>query len=242
LKNIVSAFCLLILLLGCASSTSSSDPAYVDLFKRLTAQADKGNPEVEYHLGMFYNNGLGTARDNHLAYQYFSKAAEKGNALAAYKVGCYLDGQFPGVVPIDTEQALKYKLIAAEAGYSLAQLEVGSYFGKKGDIRNAVVWWERAARQGNFSATAYLAHYFSGPESPDRVKGLELLLLMKERMPQPTKELVAKIATVQENLSAQESADVERRRALWTKEPTSLSMIAAAGAKAAIPLLESLEK
>ncbi len=77
---------------------------------------------------MLFNNGIGVAQDNRRAFALFQAAAEAGDPLAAYKVGCYHAGQFPGVVPQDEEQALRYKLVAAEAGYSLAQVDVANIY------------------------------------------------------------------------------------------------------------------
>ncbi|MFG6430357.1 hypothetical protein [Roseateles sp. LYH14W] len=78
------------------------------MFARLSALAPNGNAEVKYNLGMFLNNGIGTAQDNVAAFRYFTEAAEAGHPLAAYKVGCYLAGQFLGVVPVNQADALKF--------------------------------------------------------------------------------------------------------------------------------------
>lgn len=54
---------------------------------------------------MFLNNGIGTHRDNKAAFRYFSEAAEAGDVLASYKVGCYYAGQFKDVFPLDEQSA-----------------------------------------------------------------------------------------------------------------------------------------
>ena len=214
------------------------------LFARLSALAPSGNAEVKYYLGMFLNNGIGTARDNKAAYKYFTEAAESGHELAAYKVGCYLAGQFPNTVPVDETEALKFKLRAAEAGYELAQYDVGMRFGKKRDIQNAVLWWERASRQGNLEATAYLANYFSHPSSPnpDLVKAHALALLLKSMMPEPTKELLAHITQLETKLSAEQKVESDAFRAAWPKGKTPLTLKAQTGFNALPALLTSLER
>jgi len=214
------------------------------MFARLSALAPSGNAEVKYNLGMFLNNGIGTARDNKAAFKYFSEAAESGHELAAYKVGCYLAGQFPGTVPVDEAEALKFKLRAAEAGYDLAQYDVGMRFGKKRDIQNAVLWWERASRQGNLEATAYLANYFSNPSSPnpDLVKGHALALLLKAMSPEPTKELLSHIAHLETKLSAEQRLESDAFRASWPTGKTPLTLKAQTGFSSIPALLISLER
>lgn len=224
------------------SLAHAADPSPETLFKRLNALAATGNADVKYNLGMFLNNGIGTAQDNKAAFRYFVEAAESGSELAAYKVGCYYAGQFAGIVATDEDSALKYKLKAAEAGYDLAQLDAGMHFGRKGDVANALLWWERASRQVNAAATAYLAHYFSGNVSPDKTKGLALLLLLKERMPTSTKEMLDRIAALESQLSSEEKLEAKRIRSSWFEGPTPLTAKARSGFAAVPALLASLEK
>ena len=115
------------------SAAMAEDLSNEAMFSRLSALASGGNAEVKYNLGMFLNNGIGKARDNKAAFQYFSEAAESGHELASYKVGCYLAGQFPGTVPVNETAAHKFKLRAAEAGYDLAQFDAGCTL-RKGEI------------------------------------------------------------------------------------------------------------
>ncbi len=213
------------------------------IFKRLSELASNGNAEIKYHLGMFLNNGIGTPQDTKRAFQLFSESAELGNQLAAYKVGCYLAGQFPGTVPVNEVEALKFKLRAAEAGYDLAQHDVGIYYGKKRDIQNALIWWERASRQGNVAATAYLANYYSNPASPapDLVRSYALAVLLKSMAPEPTKELLAHIAQLEAKLSAEQKTEAEAFRASWLTGKTPLSLQAQAGLGATRALLSSFD-
>ena len=86
----------------------------------MLALANKGDAEAQYHVGMMYNNGIGTQQDTKQAFEWFQKSASADDPLGAYKLGCYYAGQGAGVVEADPNEALKYKLIAAKAGYSLA--------------------------------------------------------------------------------------------------------------------------
>ncbi|HEY0953172.1 MAG TPA: hypothetical protein VGE36_00340 [Roseateles sp.] len=236
-RALVLAACL------CAGAVQATAPASNEaLFQRLSALAPAGNAEVAYNLGMFLNNGIGTARDNVAAFRYFSQAAEAGHALAAYKVGCYYAGQFRDVVPVDAALALKFKLRAAEAGYDLAQRDVGAYQGKTGDTAQALAWFERAARQGDAASTALLAQHFAGDASPDKVKGLALLKLLKERMPQPSAQLLERIAAVEAGLTADQRGAAEREKSSWGSDPTPLTRQARGGMAQVPALLAALEQ
>lgn len=106
---------------------------------------------------MVYNNGIGVTKDPRRAFEYFKAAAEAGDPLGAYKLGCYYAGQFPGAVPPDEALALKYKLVAAEAGYSLAQDDVATIYLRRDDYAHAMPWLLAAGRQGNGHALYNLA-------------------------------------------------------------------------------------
>ena len=121
-----------------------------DLARRLEQRAAAGNAEAGYHLGMLYNNGIGVAKDPRRAFALFQAAAKAGDPLAHYKVGCYHAGQFGAdIAPIDEGEALRHKLVAAEAGYRLAQLDVANLYAGRKDYARALPWYEAAARQGD---------------------------------------------------------------------------------------------
>ena len=101
-------------------------------FNAMVALANKGDAEAQYHVGMMHNNGIGTQKDPRQAFEWFQKSAASNDPLGAYKLGCYYAGQFEGVVPTDANEALKYKLIAAKAGYALAQHDVALLYGQTG--------------------------------------------------------------------------------------------------------------
>lgn len=211
------------------------------MFKRLSALSSTSNADVKYNIGMFLNNGIGTSRNNKAAFQYFSEAADAGNELAAYKVGCYFAGQFPGTVPTDMASALKFKLRAAEAGYDLAQYDAGLTLWKKGETEHALIWLERASRQANVQATTFLARYFSSPSSPDKIKGYALVQILKTLVPNPDKEFLDHIARLDTQFSNAEKSEADTIRASWVTGLTPLSLHARIGIKAVPELLRSLE-
>jgi TPR repeat protein len=150
------------------------------LHNRLESLAQQGNAEATYHLGMIYHLGLeGVTRDYRRAFEHFRRAADGGDPLGAYKVGCYYAGQGEGTVPPDAERALRYKLIAAEAGYDLAQVDVARIYYDRGEHDRALHWLEIAARQGNSQgiggALVYRARGGPNPDGPRAWLYFELL-------------------------------------------------------------------
>eukprot|EP01035_Chromulina_nebulosa_P005819 gene5819-7880_t len=107
--------------------------------------ADKGNAEAQYHVGMMHHIGVGTPKNPLEAFKWFQKSTAAGDPLAAYKLGCYYDGQGAGVVVPSVVDALKYKRIAADAGYALAQNDVAVLYANDGKAAeemplNEAVW------------------------------------------------------------------------------------------------------
>ena len=157
------------LFLWAADPSAAQDAS---LSARLEAAATRGSTEAAYHLGMLYHLGLeGVARDPRRAFAYFRRAADGGDALGAYKVGCFYAGQGEGVVEPDEALALRYKLRAAEAGYVLAQTDVARIYHDREDADHAVQWLEAAARQGDAGAMMGALFYRSrnGPR-PDAAR------------------------------------------------------------------------
>lgn len=240
LPSALSLAALMALPLGLPVRAQGADLA--PLYQRLSALAPRGDAEVLYNLGMFLNNGLGVARDNRAAFAYFSQAAATGHALAAYKVGCYHAGQFPGVVPVNEAEALRYKRVAAEAGYALAQHDLGVMLVRRGEQAQGLVWLERAARQGEQQAQLTLAYLHSSQPQGDRVTALALMRLLQASMDKPTEAFMARLGSLQAELSEAQRVQAEQLRASWLTGPTPLTRQAKAGVSAVPALLAQLER
>ena len=91
-----------------------------------------------------------------------------GDPLAAYKLGCYYDDQGAGLVAKDAGQALKYKLIAAQAGYALAQQDVAALYAREGDVQSGLEWLEKSAAQGWSGGLMTLASVYNGAPGIER--------------------------------------------------------------------------
>jgi hypothetical protein len=134
------------------------------LFNLATKLANTGNALAQYNLGMMYNNGVGTPKDQAKAFDLFLKATTGGDPLGAFKLACYYDGQAPRAVKSDDVLSFKYYLVAAEAGYSLAQfLIVQKYFAQK-DMDKSLFWFKEAASQGHNRSMSSLFTLYSDPK------------------------------------------------------------------------------
>jgi TPR repeat protein len=139
MKFIALAFsCLLIFSMPANASEADS-------FNAMVVLANKGDAEAQYHVGMMHNNGIGTQKNPTQAFEWFQKSAASNDPLGAYKLGCYYDGQGAGIVTSDSNEALKYKLVSAKAGYALAQHDVAILYDRQGNAEEALKGGRRQA-------------------------------------------------------------------------------------------------
>lgn len=115
-----------------------------------------GSEDAESQLneGIRYYNGDGQAKDYKQAIYWFTKAADKGNAVAQSTLG-YIYHKGEGV-PQDHAQAINWYTKAAEQGNISAQRNLGVlYFNPDGapiDFDKAFHWFTKAAEQGDLAA------------------------------------------------------------------------------------------
>lgn len=221
------------LLMLCMMPLSAyADASDADTLRQLTALGERGSAAAQYHVGMFHNNGIGTAKDPRAAFRWFERAAAGGDALGHYKVGCYYAGQFPGAVEVDEAKALTAKTVAAEAGYSIAQGDVGNIYGKRSDWPQAVKWWAAAAEQGYAPAAYNLANAYQRgqgvPKDPD--KALTNMLIVARLTPEPMRpRLLPSIESIRGNMSPAQIAQAESAAAAWQARPSPLTLRAQRG-------------
>ena len=213
------------------------------LYEKLMELAQENNPEAQYHIGMFLNNGIGVSKNPKQAFEWFQKSAHHGDMLAAYKVGCYLAGQFGDVVPLDPALALDYKLKAAKAGYSLAQHDVALAYLKRKDYTNAVQWTQAAAAQGVPMALHNLAISYKEGAGVAKDKTLtysyfKLAKLLSEGKISPNAQV--SLDELKASMSAKEFEAAEQFVAQWKSEPTALSLQAKAGLQRAKGLVQAM--
>jgi uncharacterized protein len=205
-----------------------------DTFNAMVALANKGDAEAQYHVGMMHNNGIGTQKDPRQAFEWFQKSTASNDPLGAYKLGCYYAGQFAGVVTTDTNEALKYKLISAKAGYALAQHDVAVLYHRQGNSEEALKWWKMAADQGLPDALFSLSRSYSAGKGTPRDISLSYAYFKLSRVAPPKN--VNEMAGM---LSKPELEKAEKLVSEWKPQPTALTLKAKSGVRAAEELLKT---
>jgi TPR repeat protein len=139
-------------------------PWYRRLFRRpqkhslksTQAQADGGNAEAQFSLGLRFANGEGTALDYTRAAHWYLRAADQNHALAQFNLGV----MFAGGQGVDRDEAkaMMWTQRAAQQGDAGAQHSLGlshrraSFEGLSKDAREsnleAYKWFRLAAAQG----------------------------------------------------------------------------------------------
>jgi len=130
--------------------------AYTKLIEELSKQAQKGDGDAQFRLGLIYYYGRGITQDFTEALKWFKKAAEGGNIYAQHNVG-YMYEKGEGA-PQDYVEAAKWYLMAAERGNSQAQYVLGMFYekglGVPQDDVQALMWYNLSAARGDTRAKA----------------------------------------------------------------------------------------
>lgn len=221
---------LIVLLLASTATSWAKSPNEV-LFNKLAVRAAAGMANAQYNLGMLYNNGIGTPENPKLAFQWFEKAAAGGDPLGSYKVGCYYAGQFH-VVPPDGDKSLRFKLVAAKAGYVLAQHDVAIDYLTHGDFVDAAKWWQRAAQQGDVLALVVLgkAYKFGRGVPQNAAKSYAYLLKATKLVPkQQARQIKPLLDEQRKAIGLVAATQAEKVAAAWTPQPSALTKRAREG-------------
>ena len=98
---------------------ASMNKDYQKAAELLQKEAEKGNPQAQTNLGLFYENGQGVKQNNNKAVELYRKAAAQGYALAQSNLGnMYIQGKG---VKKDKRKAYLYWSEAAKGGDKNAQ-------------------------------------------------------------------------------------------------------------------------
>lgn len=217
------------LLLLISTATLASTSALVSALKE---KAQTNNGEASYHLGMLYNNGVGVDKSPAKALEWFKTSAQQDDPLGHYKLGCYYAGQFGQVegLTLSPEKALKHKMVAAEAGYSLAQYDVGAAMFRQGKTEESLKWTHRAAEQGYPNALSALAALYQQDGAPQYSdpKAYEALLKIQSMVP-ANAQLDSAIKAIGANLDESTRNSLQSELADWQPSPSELTQLAAAG-------------
>ena len=209
------------------------------LIAGLERLAEANNGEAIYYLGMAYHLGLDVPKDKAKALGLFRRSAELGDPLGAYKLGCYYDGQGDGVVAEDPDLALKYTLVAAEAGYALAEHDVALLYAGRKDFTLARAWLKKAAVQGwPVSLRAYASiHNGAAGVARDRAVAAAYFRLYAATSEAGEAHKIA-LAEFEDTLSAADKAREAEILAAYHPESTPLTLRGLAGQRAAQALVE----
>lgn len=249
----------------CAQASASINPYLkpssdqtLSLFTQTLALAHQNHVKAQYHLGMLLNNGMGgAARDPVQAFSWFKKAADGGDVLAQYKVGCYYAGQFAVEMKlsVDLEQALKFKLMAANGNYALAQHDVALMYAKQKDWQQAAYWSKRAADQGALNAILYYAtlvsHQDYGQFDPviawaygkiaSTLRELDLKSAQAQTANdlQADKNLQAFLDRLDANFTPEQRDAAHVKAKVWRAQPSAITLEAKRGVEALKSLLSA---
>jgi TPR repeat protein len=129
-----------------------------------------------YHRG-FYDQAIA----------WWTDAAAKGDADAAYHLGVeYMDGK-PNVVQRDYDMARKYHMQAATAGDARSMMDIGTMYeyglGVPADLVQAALWYERSANYGYGPAQYNLATLLETGDAgrKDEVEAFKFYLLAADQ-------------------------------------------------------------
>jgi uncharacterized protein len=136
--------------------------------------ADKGNIEAQKRLGYFYEIGVGVKRDWLEAAKWYSKAGEAGDESAVASLGGI--GRNWRIMTQTDMNPILYELVkkAATKGNVTAQFSLGAMnyplfgFGapgfdeSKGNLPEALIWYRRAADQGDVDSQVALGIAYEG--------------------------------------------------------------------------------
>jgi TPR repeat protein len=157
-------FMLITLLMVSADCGEQKPPANVgEKGARWVKDAEAGNPEAEFNLGLVYLQGDGTPKDAAKAAAWLEKSALQGYAEAQFRLGrMYARGEG---VPADPAKAFAWTERAAGQGHAEAQFDLaGMYARGEGvpmDPAKAVEWMEKAATQGHAKAQDFVAWMYT---------------------------------------------------------------------------------
>jgi TPR repeat protein len=184
---------------------------------QLRNDAELGNTNAQYALGVSYHKGECVIQDLKEATKWYSKAAEHGNCHAQYNLG-YMYHNGNGVKQNSVEAAKWYRQ-AADQGNTRAQFNLALLYHQgdgvqKNDIE-AIKWYTRSANQGDPEAQNNLAWlYFAGKGVPkDNIIADKWFLLAKQNKA-AFRTILSKFY-IELSMSPIEIARAEEQAALW---------------------------
>lgn len=155
-----------LLFVGSAAADDAADIACKDYrfldeserFSICKQEAEDGRAQAQLMLGYMYSFGISVEEDKETAHYWFERAAEQGNAEAAYNAAedlfdkmeeeIFLNGTAPAEA--DIARMVELWTLAADKGYEPAQFELGMWYeqGPNPDPIKAYTYYELSSRNG----------------------------------------------------------------------------------------------
>jgi hypothetical protein len=140
-------------------------------------EAEEGNANAQYNLGITYSNGQGVPQDDKEAVKWYRLAADQGFKDAQYNLGVMYHHGLG--VPQDYKEAVKWYRLAAEQGFANAQYNLGlMYYNGLAVLQSfedAYAWWVIAAANGHEDARTNMEVAQEGKMTPNQIeKGQQL--------------------------------------------------------------------
>jgi hypothetical protein len=132
-------------------------------WKALLARAEQGDPEAEFEVASYYDDGckdragqILVKRSKRQTLRWLQRAAAHGHASAQNNLGVLLGRR-------DSGQAMAWLRRASRAGDACAAHNLAVTSRDNGNLKRAVYWFRRAAAAGDDSALLQLGiHYYWG--------------------------------------------------------------------------------
>lgn len=143
--------------------------------KDYESQAESGNPESAFKVGIMYEFGLKDQVKPNLnkAIRYYEIAYNNGEPKAAARLGVI------NYERSDTKKAIEYFKFGAEQGESLSEAYLGKILEKSGKNETALRFYEKSVKKGNPYGKMFLGEYYLKNEtkgSDNFIKGYALLV------------------------------------------------------------------
>lgn len=158
---------------------------YLTALELALPRAEAGDPAAQTLIAEIYARGLGVRKDPEEAAKWYALAAEKGVPEAQLQYALLLlDGQ---LVEKDHEKAFALMRSAAQEGEAEAQFNLAQMLvetGRPEEEKEAVMWYERAAKAGladaQYAFAQILATGFSGRERDEGAARMYLELASQQ--------------------------------------------------------------
>lgn len=159
------------------SDTVSSEIKKSDAEKNISA-ALSANAQIQFQMGLLYEEGIGFPQNYIFARYWFEKSAEQNNADALFYLGeFYMDGS--GVLQDVKKGKALYKK-AAELGSSHAMNNLGLLAKQEGNIEKAITLYKQAIASGADTTLLNLASLYQEDGNYEESEKLLLAALEKD--------------------------------------------------------------